>query len=118
MRQLAVLAAIVAVLIAIGPAEGAAPPVGALPKGPTTRIATSQGSLVSVAMPSAAGKSWRLARPVSSKVLVEVGEANVGRSVVVVYRAVGRGSVLVAYGLTRGETAKAYAAARFAVTVS
>jgi len=118
MRQLAVLAALAAVFVCIGPAEGAAPPVGSLPKSPTSRITTTKGALVSIAMPSRAGKSWRLARAVDSRVLVEIGEANVGKSVVVVFRAVGRGSVLVAYGLTRGERPKAYAAARYAVTVS
>jgi hypothetical protein len=46
-----------------------------------------------------------------------VTEANVGSTVVVIYRATGRGSVKVAYGLTRGETAKAYASATFNVTV-
>jgi hypothetical protein len=47
---------------------------------------------------------WRLAHRVSPSVLVEVEEANVGRDVVVVYRATGAGHVKVAYGLTRGET--------------
>ena len=50
-------------------------------------------------------------------VLVEVSEANVGSSVVIVYRAVGAGSVSVRYGLTRGETRKAYASATFNVHV-
>src|SRR5437879_1426866 len=105
MRTLAVLAALVAVLACTGLAEGAAPPVGPLPKSPTSTISTAKGSLVSIALPSRAGKSWRLARAVDPRVLVEVGEANVGRSVVIVFRAVGRGSVRVVYGLTRNETA-------------
>jgi hypothetical protein len=99
-------------------AAATAPPVGPLPKGPLTTIATTKGSLVSIALPSRAGKSWRLARGVDSRVLVEVAEANVGRTVVVVYRAVGRGSLRVAYALTRGETKHAYASSTFAVRVS
>ena len=57
------------------PALASAPPVGPLPPGPVTSISTPKGSLVSVALPSRAGKSWRLARAVSPKVLVEVSEA-------------------------------------------
>ncbi len=47
-----------------------------------------------------------------------MSDANVGSSVVIVYRAVGRGSVNVRYGLTRGETRKAYASATFNVHVT
>ena len=89
-----------------------------MPKGPVTTISTSKGSLVSVALPSRAAKSWRLARAVNANVLVEVNEANVGSNIVVIYRATGRGSVKVAYGLTRGESAKAFASATFNVRVS
>jgi len=110
-------AAFVAVFILAVPAFASAPPVGPLPPGPVTSITTQKGSLVSVALASRAGKSWRLARAVSPKVLVEVSEANVGSSVVIVYRAVGRGSVSVRYGLTRGETRHAYASATFNVRV-
>ena len=112
-----VLAGAIVALILTVPAFGSAPPVGPLPKGPVTSISTAKGSLVSVALPSRAGKSWRLARVVNARVLVEVTEANVGASVVIVYRAVGTGSVSVRYGLTRGETAKAYASATFNVRV-
>jgi len=110
-------AAMLALVLAL-PALASSPPVGPLPPGPVTSITTPKGSLVSVALASRAGKSWRLARAVSSKVLVEVSEANVGSSVVIVYRAVGRGSVNVRYGLTRGETRKAYASATFNVHVT
>jgi hypothetical protein len=104
-------------LVLAFPALASSPPVGPLPAGPVTSITTPKGSLVSVALASRAGKSWRLARAVSPKVLVEVSEANVGSSVVIVYRAVGRGSASVRYGLTRGETRKAYASATFNVRV-
>jgi hypothetical protein len=104
-------------LLVAASANAGAPPVGPLPKGPVTTIATSKGQLVSIALPSRGSLSWRLAQPVSPKVLVEVSEANVGKSVVVVYRATGPGSVSVRYGLTRGETRKAYASATFEVTI-
>lgn len=117
MQRIAVLAALAAALVLVAPVHATAPPVGPLPKGPVTTISTSKGSLVSVALPSRAGKSWRLARAVNAKVLVEVNEANVGSNVVVIYRATGRGSVKVAYGLTRGESAKALASATFNVRV-
>ena len=116
MLRIAAGAALVALVLAF-PALASAPPVGPLPPGPVTSITTVGGSLVSVALPSQAGKSWRLARPVNPHVLVEVGEANVGKSLVVVYRTVGLGSVSVRYGLTRGETRKAYASATFNVRV-
>jgi hypothetical protein len=118
MQRIAVLAALAAALVLVVPVHATAPPVGPLPKGPVTTITTTKGSLVSVALPSRAGKSWRLARAVNAKVLVEVNEANVGSNVVVIYRATGRGSARVVYALTRGETAKAFASATFNVRVS
>jgi hypothetical protein len=110
-------AAMLALVLAF-PALASSPPVGPLPPGPVQSITAPKGSLVSVALASRSGKSWRLARAVSAKVLVAVSEANVGSSVVIVYRAVGRGTVSVRYGLTRGETRKAYASATFAVHVT
>jgi hypothetical protein len=111
-------AMLVLALVLAFPAFASSPPVGPLPPGPVTSISTPKGTLVSVALLSRAGKSWRLARAVSPKILVEVSEANVGASVVIVYRAVGRGDVSVRYGLTRGETRKAYASATFKVHVT
>jgi hypothetical protein len=61
---------------------------------------------------------WRLARGVSPKVLVEVSEANVGKDVVVVYRATGTGRATLAYGLTRGERTGARASLTYVVTVT
>ncbi len=112
-----VLAGAILALTLTVPAFGVCSARGAAAEGPVTSISTAKGSLVSVALPSRAGKSWRLARAVNARVLVEVTEANVGASVVIVYRAVGAGSVSVRYGLTRGETAKAYASATFNVRV-
>ncbi len=113
------VAALAAAFVLAAPAAASAPPVGRLPVGPTQHITTQRGQLVAVALPHAAGgRSWRLARAVSPKVLRELSEADVGASVVVVYKAVGRGKVTVAYALTRGETAHAYAARRFVVSVT
>jgi hypothetical protein len=112
-------AAIAAAFVLVLPALGSASPVGPLPKGPTSTIRTNSGSLVAIALPHRAhGLVWRLARGVDSNVLREISEADVGKDVVVVYRAVGPGRVRLAYGLTRGETRHAYDALRFAVTVA
>lgn len=112
----AVAAALALVLVL--PAAASAPPVGPLPKGPVTSISTPARSLVAVALPHrAAGLVWRLARGVDPKVLREVSEANVGRDVVVVYRAARPGRVRLAYGLTRGERTGAHASLTFVVTV-
>ena len=114
----AVLAALAIAAILAVPAVASAPPVGPLPPGPLQHITTQPGQLVALALPQTTrSRVWRLARPVSSKVLREVTEADLPGSVVIVYRAVGRGSVVVAYGLTRGETAHAFASRRFAIAV-
>jgi hypothetical protein len=112
------LGALLAAIVLVAPAEASAPPVGPMPAGPTQHVTTQRGQLVAVALPHASnGRVWRLARPVNPKVLREVSEADVGSTVVVVYKAFGRGRVTVSYGLTRGETSHAYAARRFAVVV-
>ena len=118
MFRIITAAAVASLCVFAGGASASAPAVGPLPKGSVSTIHVTKGSLVSIAMSSRAGKSWRLARIVDSHKLVEVGEANVGKSVVIVYRAVGRGTVSVKYGLTRGETRKAFASATFNVTVA
>ena len=117
--RITVLLAAIAAALAITVAAGAtAPPITILPEGPISTITTTKGSLVSIALRSRAGKSWRLARQVNSKVLVEVGEANVGKNVVVIFRATGKGKTTVVYGLTRGESKTATASATYRVTVS
>jgi len=101
-----------------GARTAAAPPVGPLPSGPTSTIQTQVGQLVAFALPHRpSGRVWRIARAIDSKVLVQVGEADVGANVVLVFRAKGKGSATVSFGLTRGETAKAYEARRFSVKV-
>jgi hypothetical protein len=117
MRRIALVAALAAAVVFALAAEAAAPPVGPLPMGPTQKISTTKGSLVSIALPSRSGRSWRVARAYNARVVTEVTEANVGSNVVVIYRATGRGSTRVVFGLTRGETKKAYASATYAITV-
>ena len=114
MRYLVVLVAALAMTAA---AAATAPPVKYIPIGPVSTIGTQRGQLVSVALPHAAGRSWRIARQVNPQVLREVSEADVGRNVVIVFRAVGKGHVTVVFARTRGETARADASRSFSVTV-
>jgi hypothetical protein len=114
MRCLVVL--IVALAVA-GVATATAPPVKRVPAGPVSTITTQRGQLVSVALPHAAGKSWRIARPLNAKVVREVGEADVGANVVVVFKAVGKGRATIVFARTRGEAARADASRSFFVTV-
>jgi hypothetical protein len=114
------LVMIVAATVAIAAtgAEATAPPVGPLPQGQVSTMLTQNGALVAVALPRKTnGLVWRLARQVDPKVLRQVSEANVGTSVVIVFRAVGRGKSKIVFALTKGETAKAYAAVTQDVTV-
>jgi hypothetical protein len=94
-------------------------PIGALPKGPVTRIEAPHGELVAIALPQrSAGRVWRIARTFDGAVLQEFSEANVGSSVVLVFRAVGAGSTTVSLALTKGDTsAKALESRRFLVNV-
>ena len=95
-----------------------APPVGPLPSGPASTIETQQGQLVAFALPHrSAGRVWRIARTFDTKVVQQLSEADVGSSVVMVFKATGKGTATVFFGLTRGETAKAYESRRFTVRV-
>lgn len=88
--------------------------------GQVTNVSTPSGSLVSIALPgptASSGLVWRLARGVNIKVLREVAERNIGRDVVVIYKAVGRGQATVAYGLTKGETRKACKSVTYKISV-
>jgi hypothetical protein len=94
------------------------PPVGALPRGPTSTIETQKGQLVAFALPRRSnGRVWRVARRFNPQVVRQVSEADVGTSVVLVFKASGVGATTVAFGLTRGETSKAFEARRFVVRV-
>ena len=82
-------------------------PVGPLPPGPVSTTATAPTQLVAIALPRASNRSglvWRLARRYNSHVVRQISEANVGRSVVVVFKVVGRGHTSLVFALTRGDT--------------
>jgi hypothetical protein len=114
-----VAAALTAALATVaGARTAAAPPVGPLPSGPTSTIQTQVGQLVAFALPHRPnGRVWRIARAIDSRVLTQVGEADVGANVVLIFKTRAKGSATVSFGLTRGETAKAYEARRFLVKV-
>jgi hypothetical protein len=93
-------------------------PVGPLPAGPVSTFTTHKGELVAVALPArAGGRVWRIARPFNARVVRQIGEGDVGNTVVLTFRATGSGTTTVAFGLTRGETARAYESRRFAIRV-
>jgi hypothetical protein len=118
MTPYALAAATLSAAVFAGGALASAPPVGPLPAGPTSSIRTTKGQLVAFALPArSGGRVWRIARNARPAVLREVSEADVGRSVVLVFAATGRGTTTIAFGLTRGETAKAYESRRYTVTV-
>jgi hypothetical protein len=116
---LALVASSAALLAA--PALAGAPPVGPLPAGPVTTVTIPHGQLFAVALPrqkASSGLVWRLARQVDPKVAREIAEADVGTTVVVVFRIVGKGRTSIVFALTKGETAKAYQARRYDVRAS
>jgi hypothetical protein len=119
MLRLITIAAAAAVLLVLAvPVEASAPPVGPLPKGPVTTVHTPRGTFVSLALPHLKGLSWRLARRVDTRVLVQVGEGDIGQTVVITYRAKAAGHTKVIYAATRGETTTAHAARTYDVTVT
>jgi len=93
-------------------------PVGPLPAGPASTIATQRGELIAVALPHrGAGRVWRIARTFDSHVIRQVGEADIGTAVVLTFKATGKGTTTVRFGLTNGETAKAFESRRVTVRV-
>ena len=82
-------------------------PVGPLPPGTTTTWTAPRGTLIALVAPrrkASTGLVWRVARPINGAVLRQVGEADVGPTVVLVFRTVGRGKATVALALTKGDT--------------
>ena len=117
-QRLGVLAATAFALTSATAANASAPPVGRLPAGPRSAIHTGTGELVAVALPHRnGGRVWRVARAFDPSVVQQVSEADVGRSVVLVFRAVGSGKTTLSFGLTRGERATAYESRRFSIQV-
>lgn len=116
MASIAGATAAAATFVTVGLADS--PPVGALPSGPTSTIQTQKGELVAFALPKRpAGRVWRIARKFDAGVVRQVSEADVGRSVVLVFKANGSGATTVIFGLTRGETSKAFESRRFTIRV-
>ena len=70
------------------------------------RLAQAQ-PMVAVALPHAAkhsGLTWRLARRDHTRVVRQISEADVGATVVLVFKVVGRGNTSLVFALTRGDT--------------
>lgn len=100
------LLATVAFVATAAVAHATATPVGPLPVGPTISTMTKSGQLVAVALPHTrrnAGYTWRIARRYDTHVVKEISEADVGNSVVVVFKVTGRGDTSIVFGLTRGD---------------
>jgi hypothetical protein len=106
-------------LSAVGGALADSTPVGALPPGPDTTIETQRGELVALALPRrGGGRVWRVARRGDPNVLGQISEADVGPSVVLVFRARGTGKTTVSVALTKGDAGgKALESRRFQVHV-
>lgn len=118
--RFALIAVMAGLLVFPGASVASAPPVGPLPPGQVTTVSAARGTLIAVALPgqsSSSGLVWRLARSVNAKVLRETSERNIGRDVIVVYKAVSPGDVTVAYGLTKGETRKAYKSVTYKIRI-
>jgi len=120
MRTKHVITSALTLVVAAVPTSGAladSTPVGQLPTPAVTRVTTAKGSLVAVglpAQPARTGLVWRIARPLDTRIVIEVGEADVGPSVVLVFRVVGRGRATLDFALTRGDaSAKAVRAVRY-----
>lgn len=115
-RYWSIAAVLSTALVLVLPAEASAPPVGKLPKGPVTTVRAPKGTLVALALPQLKGLSWRLARHVDSRVVVQVGEGVIGTSVVITFAARAAGHTKVIYAATRGESTVARAARTLDVT--
>jgi len=111
------LSVAVLAFVAAGSAAADSMPVGPLPTPAVTKVTTAKGSLVAVSLPArpaGTGLVWRVARPLDTRLVRQVGEADVGPSVVLVFRVVGRGHALLDFALTRGDTSpKAVRAVRY-----
>ena len=118
-RHLAALTLALFVLVTAAPQAGLADstPVGSLPKPTVTTVVTRHGSLVSVTAPArkpSTGLVWRIARPLNTRIVRQVGEADVGGAVVLVFRVVAPGRASIVLALTRGDSAaKAVEAIRY-----
>ena len=122
MKTMVTLWVAVLALVAASVAAADSTPVGPLPTPAVTMVTTAKGSLVAVglpARPTRTGLVWRVARPLDTRIVRQVGEADVGPSVVLVFRVVGRGRASLHFALTRGDASpKAVRAVRYDVRVT
>jgi hypothetical protein len=120
-RPAKLIACALTALALCGAAAADSTPVGPLPPGNIATVTASRGTLVAVALPrqkASTGLVWRVARAYDSRVVRQVSEANVGSSVVLVYKAVGKGRTSVILALTKGDASpKALRAATWKITV-
>jgi len=118
-RAVIVLFSIVTLGVASTVALADSTPIGSLPAGPVASIDVQHGELVALALPQRnAGRVWRVARPFDASVLRQVTEAEVGASVVLVFRSRRAGQTTVSLALTKGDTSgKALESRRFRVRV-
>jgi hypothetical protein len=94
-------------LVSAGPGRADSTPVGPLPAGPVSTTTTKPGLLVAVALVWAWGGFslvLGIAPRYNAGVVRQVSEADVGGSVVVVFKVVGRGDTSLVFALTRGDT--------------
>ena len=122
MKTMVTLWVAVLALAAAGTAAADSTPVGPLPAPAVTKVTTAKGSLVAVGLPAQLARTglvWRVARPLDMRVVRQVGEADVGPSVVLVFRVVGRGHATLHFALTRGDASpKAARAVRYDLRVT
>lgn len=115
-RPVALALLVVRAIALPGSALGSATPVGPLPAGPTVRVESRVGELVTGRLPrlAAAGYVWRLARAYDATRIEQVGErGDAATGVVLRYRALGAGTVRLAFAVTRGDAGRVAVRARF-----
>jgi hypothetical protein len=119
MRSIIILALLTALFTGTAEARLAtAPPVGALPAGPTAKVHMKRGQIVTFSLPHGVhGRVWRIKGSVNGRILKEVSEADRGKHVDIVFKAVGKGLAVIRFGLTEGEHTRAYLGRRYAVRV-
>jgi hypothetical protein len=113
------IAAVVACATTAVAASTDSTPVGPLPAGPSSTVATQRAELVAVALPRrSGGRVWRIARAFDTRLLRQVGEADVGGAVVLTFKTTGKGTAVLRFGLTRGETARALESRRVTIRIA
>lgn len=99
-------------------ASASAPPVGPLPKGPTTMIQVQHGLYFALALPHGAkGQYWRGARPSDPTIAKPISDADLDGAVVLLYKAGHAGKTTLVYALTKDEETKALKSHTFKITV-